>query len=450
MDADDETAGALGRTWLSDRPWEVLTRLTELDHRLAGHPGDREAASVVADAFAAAGLRDVHEEPFELRRWTPGEVELAVTVPDRDVTRSFEAVALPYCPPYDATAPLVDVGHGTPEELAAADVGGALAITSTESPPELGRLYHRVEKVGQAAAAGAEGFVFVNHVPGQLPPTGALRFGDEASIPGVGVSLEAGEWLREYADEGARVRLRVDARTEDGRSRNVVGHLGPDTDDEVLVVAHHDSHHIAEGALDNGCGVATIVGMAAMLADLERDLERRVRFASVSGEEIGLLGSEALAGSVEVDAVHAIVNVDGAGRHRDLRALTHTSGALSDVVEEIAGAVDHPVRISDGPHPYSDHWPFLRAGTPSLQLHSEEPTGEGRWERGWGHTQADTRDKADPRTIREHAMLAGLLVRAVASADLPRVDPAEVREQLTEMGAREGMLAADIWPDGWD
>lgn len=445
---NDALAEVLGKAWQNDRPWAVLTQLTELGPRVAGHPGEGQAASIVSTALEEAGVGDVHEEPFEMLRWTSEGADLAVRLPNRDLSRSFEAIALPYAPAYDGSAPLLDVGHGTPAELADASVSDAIALTSTKTPPDFGRHYHRVEKVGHAAAAGAEGFVFVNHDDGQLPPTGTLEFGTQAPIPGVGVSKETGAWLREYADEGARAHLRVNAGTDRGHGRNVLGRLGPDTDETVLVLAHYDSHDVGEGALDNGCGVATVVGMADLLAAM--DLERGVVIAALSGEELGLLGSGALADSVDVDSVHAVVNVDGAGRFRDLTATTHTSTPLADLVERVADDMGHPVPADDRPHPYSDHWPFLKTGVPCLQLHSRDAETEGPWDRGWTHTRADTRDKADPRIIREHAMLGGLLVRALTRTDLPRVDPDTVRDRLVANDADDGMRVAGIWPDAWD
>ncbi|WP_415379967.1 M28 family peptidase [Halosimplex sp. TS25] len=448
---DDAAAAALGRAWLADDSWDLLTRLTELDDRLGGHPGDRRAAELVAGALGDAGVRNVREEPFDVNRWTRGRTELAVSVPERDVERSFEAVALPYSPAYEGEAPLVDVGYGTPQELDEADVAGAVAVTRTATPPDFGRPYHRAEKVGHAAAAGAEAFVFTNHVPGQLPPTGSLRFNREAAIPGLGVSKETGDWLREYAAEGARTHVRVDAETEPATSRNVVGVVGPSSQGEageVVVLAHFDAHDVGEGALDNGCGIATAVGMARILA--ATDLDRRVRIAGVSCEELGLVGSEALAADLALGDVHAVVNVDGAGRYRELNALVHASDAMAELASDVADAVGHPVSVQERPHPYSDHWPFLREGVPTLQLHSKAPDAEGTWDRGWTHTRADTRDKADRRNLREHAMLAALLVREIAATDLPRLDTAVVCEQLEAYGADEGMRAADIWPDGWE
>ncbi|WP_435176625.1 M28 family peptidase [Halorussus sp. AFM4] len=431
----------LGAAWTDDYPWEFITRLTEIDSRMAGSPGERRAADLVAEGFERAGAREVEIEAFEMNRWSRGDAELAVTDP---VERSFETVALPYSPAGEVRGELVDAGHGTPDELDAVDVDGRIVVASTTTPPG-SRFVHRMEKFGHAAAAGAAGFVFRNHKPGQLPPTGSLRFDSEAAIPGVGVSKETGDWLTDYADRGATAVLRVDARTEPGTSHNTHAQLGPDTDEEILVVGHHDAHDIAEGALDNGCGITVVVAAARLLAELDPDT--RVRVAGVGCEEVGLLGADALAERLDLDSVRAVVNVDGAGRFRDLRAHTHGSEAMEELVESVADEANRPVAVREQVHPFSDHWPFLKRGVPALQLHSES----GERGRGWTHTHADTRDKVDDRNLREHAMLTALLVRELArTGDVPRPSASSVAGNLRAGDYEEGMRAAGIWPEGWD
>ncbi|MFC5972237.1 M28 family peptidase [Halomarina salina] len=448
---DDDTDAALGRAWRDDYPWTFLTRLTELGDRMGGSPGERKAADLVSEAFEAVDA-DPQVEPFEMHRWTRGDAELAVRA-ERDgepVERSFETIALPYSPAGDVTGPLVDVGYGTPDEIddVGEELAGGIAVASTDTPPEKGRFVHRMEKFGHAAAAGAQAFVFANHVPGQLPPTGSLKFDAEAAMPGVGVSTETGDWLTEYADLGAEATVRVSATTDRAESRNVVGTLGPDTDEEVVVVAHFDAHDIAEGAQDNGCGITTVVSAARILATM--DLDCRVRLVGVSCEETGLMGAEALADSLDLSTVKAVVNVDGAGRARNLRAYVHGHDGVHDLAERVVADAGQPLSVTEQPHPYSDHWPFVRAGVPALQLHSQPPDGAERG-RGWGHTHADTRDKVDVRDVREHAILTALLVDELASADpLDRVDPGTLADQLREADAERGMRAADLWPDDWD
>ena len=455
----DALAPALGRTWTDGEPWRFLTDLTAIGSRMAGSDGERRAAGVVAEAFERAGLADVDTEPFELDAWERESAALRVRIPNRDVAdgetvREFESIALPYSPAGAVAGELVDVGYGTPAEIDERGVEGRIAVASTTTPPG-GRFVHRMEKFGYAIDAGAVGFVFVNHLDGQLPPTGSLTFGGEADAVAVGVSKETGAWLREYAvgeggsgvtdGDSVEAEVAVEATTEPGESRNVVGRAGPDTEERLLLLAHYDGHDIAEGALDNGCGIATAATAARILT--EADLPIGVDVVAVGAEEVGLLGAEHLAETVDLDRVRGVINVDGAGRHRDLVALAHASDAAASIAESVSAATRQPIAVDAEPHPFSDQWPFVRRGVPALQLHSDS----GDRGRGWGHTHADTRDKVDDRNVREHAMLTALLVCEFAAPerDAPRLDRDDLAAAFRDADFETGMRAADLWPDDW-
>ena len=443
----DTDAATMGRAATDPFPARFLERLTDVGNRMGGHPGERRAAELVASALADADANP-REVPFPITRWTRGEAELVAPAGPDDSARSFETVGLPYTPAGDVHAPLVDAGQGTPAELDGVDCAGGIVLARQGSPGE--RQVHRMEKYGHAVAAGAEAFVLVNDTPGGLPVTGTLRFGEPGAVPAVGVSHEAGERLGRYTADGASARLRVEAEADEASARNVVGELGPDTDECVVLLAHMDAHDVGEGALDNGCGLTVAVEAARLLAD--RPLGRRVVVAGVSCEETGLLGSRALADSLDLDSVTAVVNVDGAGRARDLKAYTQGSEAVERIARETAEGVEQPLAVEDRPHSYSDHWPFLRAGVPSLQLHSVPPDDDGSWgPRGLpvAHTRADTLDKVEIRNVREHAGLCALLVDALTRADPPRVDSDGLADRLREDDAEAGMRAAGIWPEGW-
>ena len=442
MDLDDDLAAAVGRVWIDTLPWEFITDLTALGGRMGASEGEARAADLVAEAFEEIGLDRVRRQRFDATEWRRGETTLRVTAP---ADRAFDAIALPYSPAGEASGELVDVGYGTPEEIAAVDVAGKIAVASTTTPGD-SRFIHRMEKFGTAAEAGAEAFVFVNHVPGQLPPTGALTFGEEAAIPAVGVSTETGAWLTEYANEDGEADLSVDAETVADESQNVLARTGPMTDEYVLVLAHYDGHDISEGALDNGCGVATLLAAAQVLVAADPDIG--VRFAAVGCEETGLLGSEHLAETTDLDGVKAVVNLDGAGRFRDLVAMTHTSEATARIARRVGERTHQPVDVREEPHPFSDQWPFVRRGTAALQLHSDS----GERGRGWGHTHADTRDKVDDRCIREHGVLAALMVRELAdeATEIPVLDPYELEEAFREADFEPGMKAAGLWPAEWE
>ena len=456
-------APALGRAWTDDEPWRLLTDLTAIGSRMAGSDGERRAAAVVAEAFERAGVADVDTDAFGLDAWERGSAELRVRVPDRaggETAREFESIALPYSPAGAVAGELVDVGYGTPAEVDERDVEDRIVVASTTTPSG-GRFVHRMEKFGYAIDAGAVGFIFVNHLDGQLPPTGSLTFGGEADAVAVGVSKETGAWLREYAvgggvggdvggsgasDATAEAELAVEATTAPGESRNVVGRVGPDTDERLLLLAHYDGHDVAEGALDNGCGLATVATAAGILTEAE--LPIGVDVVAVGAEEVGLLGAEHLAETVDLDRVRGVINVDGAGRHRNLVALAHASDAAASIAKSVSAATRHPIAVDAEPHPFSDQWPFVRRGVPALQLHSDS----GDRGRGWGHTHADTRDKVDDRNIREHAMLTALLVREFAAGerDVPRLGRDRLVGEFRDADFETGMRAADLWPENWE
>jgi Zn-dependent M28 family amino/carboxypeptidase len=440
---------ALGAAWRSEESWRLLADLTELETRMTGSEGEHRSAELIAEACRSAGLRDVSIEDFDLQAWHRGDTTLELLAP---VERTVEAIALPYSPAADVDGPLVDVGHGMPAEIEARDVTDAIVLASTDTPPRKGRFVHRQESYGVAVDEGAAAFLFANHVPGQLPPTGTLGAGTEAEIPGLGISHETGEWLRRYTggDDPDRPEPRahcsVSADVEPASGHNVVGVLGPASDDELLVLAHHDAHDIGDGALDNGSGVATLLAALRVLSAIETDLGCQVRIAVTSGEEIGLLGSTALAERLDLDSIRAVLNIDGAGRFRDLSTFSHGSVPLAELAEQVMDAVGHPHRHEHSPHPHSDHWPFLQSGIPALQLHSDS----GERGRGFTHTSADTLDKADRRAIREHGMLAALFVHALTRTELPRLSTDQLATAFANAGYERGMKAMGEWPGAWD
>ena len=78
----------------------------------------------------------------------------------------------------------------------------------------------------------------------------------------------------------------------DLQGANLVAIGEGETDDAVVVVAHHDTVRGSPGADDNGAGVATLIELARQLAG--RRFRRTVILAAPDFEEIGLVGSRYL------------------------------------------------------------------------------------------------------------------------------------------------------------
>jgi Zn-dependent M28 family amino/carboxypeptidase len=429
--------GWIGETFTSDVGWSHLERLVDIGNRMAGSPGEREALTATRDALAAVGARNASVEGFDVQGWVRGSS--AVETPDGDA----DSIALPRSPAGNVTGPLVDCGDGLPADFDR-DLEGAVVLVSSTVPDHYDRFIHRREKYYRAVEAGAAAFVFRNHTPGCLAPTGSV--GTDAAplgpVPAVGVSREVGTRLSRR-HEGAAVSVRVDCETPSAESGVVRADLGPDTDRAVYLTSHVDAHDIAEGAVDNAAGTATVIEVARALIARESDLSRRVRIVCFGAEEVGLRGSKREVARIDPDAVQALVNCDGVCRGRTLQWYTHGFDELGAAVEGVADRFGHPVSVRPTQHPHSDHWPFVARGVPALLVSSD---GDDRG-RGWGHTRADTLDKLERRTLREGAILVTGVVAALADADrIGRHDPETIAAALEREDLAAGLRATGDWP----
>ncbi|ELZ91721.1 aminopeptidase [Haloferax mucosum ATCC BAA-1512] len=427
-------------TFTSEVGWTHLETLVDIGNRMAGSPGEREAMEATRDALERVGARNARIDPFEIQGWVRGDSAIYA----RDTTQS--CIALPRSPAGTTSGELVDLGYGLPEDFDR-DLSGKVVVVSSTVPDHYDRFIHRREKYYYAVEAGAAGFIFANHVPGQLPPTGSVGTADApiGDIPAVGVSKEVGARLgRRF--EGDEVTLDVTCEAPETDSGNVHAELGPKTDDEVLVTSHLDAHDIAEGAMDNGAGTAMVVELARALAAREDELETRVRFVCFGAEEVGLVGSEYEADRLDAERsnVKAIVNNDGVVAGRTLKLHTHGFDELEAVAETVSDRFDHDISTIPEQLPHSDHWSFVAHGVPAYMVGSVK---EGRG-RGWGHTHADTIEKLESRTLREQAILLTELTVELTRDDreIPHADPDDIAAALEAEDQAEGMKVTGDWP----
>lgn len=460
-----------GEAWTSEDAYATLRELCDrFGHRFAGSRGEAAAAAFMADRFRAAGLQGVHLEPFGYLGWVRGSDRIDVLSP---VAATIRGLALPYCPAGTLEAELRSVGDGEAESYAAAGAGdgalrGKIVLSAAETAGRAGRpSSHRRDKYMRAVQAGAAAFLYVNQNPGDMPVTGGLEGGGvhPAPIPGLSLGFETGAYLLRLLERGpVRLRVGVEAAFPAVESANVVAELPADPESphghEVVIAGGHlDSHDIAPGALDNGAGVVVIAEAARILAAVVRDrgrgLARTVRFVLFGAEEIGLLGSyEYVARHREtLDRVRLMLNLDTTGRG--------APGSESIVVSGIPDLVPwfrtmwsehgYRVEVHDRFTSSSDHFPFAMAGVPSANVGTTETTAaaQGLVGRGWGHTTADTFDKANPKGLQSASMVAAWVLARVASADdwpTRRRAPHEVEAQLEATGMLDDLMASGRWP----
>ena len=145
---------------------------------------------------------------------------------------------------------------------------------------------------GQATGSVAGGTVFVQ--------SGGNRGLNDPPVPAQ-LSLAAEHYgiLMRNVEKNVPVALEVNIENkfydDDLNSFNIIGEIpGTDKASEVVMVgAHFDSWHTGTGATDNAAGSAIMMEVMRILKATGLPLRRTVRIALWTGEEEGLLGSQA-------------------------------------------------------------------------------------------------------------------------------------------------------------
>lgn len=259
------------------------------------------------------------------------------------------------------------------------------------------------------------------------------------------MSKELGERLQRYGADGP-VRIDVDIACENGllASCNAEAVVGPDTDREILVTAHHDPHDTAEGAKDNGVRCALVVELGRLLVEAEDCLDTRVRLATFGAEELALNGSCHYEATHDLDAVECVVNIDGAGASRTPEIRPYGFDGVRAVSERVADSFGSSFAVDEDFFPYTDAWPFVEAGIPAVTAGSTSD-GSGR---GWANTHVGTLDKLDRRDLRALAAiyLGAVLELAADGTELTRRLPESARRLIEESGERS-LRVAGLWSE---
>jgi hypothetical protein len=216
-------------------------------------------------------------------------------------------------------------------------------------------------------------------------------------------------------------------------SYNTIAEIpGSDKADEVIMLGGHlDSWHAATGATDNAIGCAIMMEAARLLKNLGVKPRRTIRVALWSGEEQGLLGSQAYVkehfGSFEnpkagYEKFGGYFNIDsGTGRVRGVSIFGPSGAAfvMRDVLtpfsaDGLVGAVPTNRRELGG----SDNTSFNQAGLPGIGM-GQDPIEYFNYT--W-HTNLDTYERILEDDVKKDAMEVAWAVYQLAMRDdlLPR------------------------------
>jgi Iap family predicted aminopeptidase len=449
----------IGEAWQSIQIHDNMIILAdEIGSRFAGTLSEKQAQKYLVSKLKEYGYDNAKAIPFKYYGWERGKVSLKMTEP---FEREFKAISLAMSPGGTVEAKVIDLGTGSPEEFETVDpeeVKGKIVLCSSATSPS-GKRIHRRTKYGYAVNYGAVGFIFMNHNPGQLEPTGSLRpsYRMGGEIPGIGVSLETGShMLRLAKGKQLKVKFSDDSRVvPDSQSANIVAELPGKEDEWIIIGGHYDGHDISQGAMDNLSGTAVTIELARLLKPYEGKFKRGIRFICFGCEELGVTGSTAYVADhlEEMKKTAIMVNLELGGLSY-INGMKHAAFTvyqpqeMKNWIENFLDEVDYPTSVLEGLSAASDHWPFVMQGVPAIYMHEEPSMRQLVEGRGWGHTTADYMDKVDHRNLQEGAMLmVRLLLRLVTqSEEIARHTPKnELIERLEKKNMRKTLEIELKW-----
>jgi hypothetical protein len=256
-------------------------------------------------------------------------------------------------------------------------------------------------------------------------------------VPTIVMSNEDYGRITRILADGTDVTLEFDVVNrvypEGKTSYNTVAEIpGTDKADEVIMLGGHlDSWHAATGATDNAIGCAIMMEAARILKTLGVKPRRTIRVALWSGEEEGLLGSQAYVkehfGAFEnpkpgYEKFGGYFNIDsGTGRVRGAGVFGPPEGAniMREILapfkdDGVVGATASRSRNLGG----SDNTSFNQAGLPGIGM-GQDPIeyNSHTW-----HTNLDTYERILEDDVKKDAVTVAWSIYQLAMRDdlLPR------------------------------
>ncbi len=466
--------------------------------RLTGSPNHKAAAEWAVKQMTAWGLENAHLEPWDFKHpgWANERLTAHLIAPVKDplvcevlawtpstkgtVTAKAHHLLMPERPSQDQLTSFFASQKANVRGKIVL-IGKAAVIPVNLTPPAKRQ---SDEQAAQRYGLNARPFAFPTPSPTPTPapnaprPLNARQIDEQldAFLKGNGAAVRVNDAGREFRqirafnnrtfdvnkvvptvvmsnEDFGRITRILNDGTEVTAEFNIVNHVypegatsyntiaeirGSDKADEVIMLGGHlDSWHAATGATDNAIGCAIMMEAARILKALDVKPRRTIRVALWSGEEQGLLGSQAYVkqhfGSFEdkkpgYEKFGGYFNIDsGTGRVRGASVFGPPEAAsiLREILEPfkndgVMGAVPSRSRRLGG----SDNTSFNQAGLPGIGM-GQDPIeyNSHTW-----HTNLDTYERILEDDVKKNAMIVAWSVYQLAMRDalLPRLPAAEM------------------------
>ncbi len=433
----------------------VFATLTDdIGPRLTASPAFTRAVEWSRDRMRTIGLTNAHTESWPFGRgWVLDGLTIEMTAPRFTPLIGYAEAWSPSTQGGVTGTPVMIGGKSAADVAAMRDrLKGAIVLmqpeaafitadrpqpTSSEAPVRTGappplrrqdpaearQITQTLREAGAAllvrTSIGEHGTVFVQR-----------RDEGPGAIPSIVIAGEHYDMLVRMLARKLPVTLHVNIKshyvTDDTNGYNVIGDIpGSDpqlNDDVVILGAHLDSWHTAEGAADNADGAASVIEAARILRAIDAHPKRTIRFALWGGEEEGLLGSKAYvnahyagdANRAARDHVFVYLNEDpGYGPVygwylEETPAVQPLFDAWLEPLKALGARRNVLAKIGA-----TDHLSFRDAGIPGFNAIQEYATYDVRIH----HTNMDTPERLRPEDLKQSAVALAWFAWQAANTD---------------------------------
>ena len=282
-----------------------------LGARMAGTDAEEKGAEYMASQMAAAGLKNVHIEVYDIFLFEVKTAEVSIVPygPTGSIPKplssptSFKDKSDFVVQGFSGSHPwssfkddltIYDMGNGT-TNASWKNAGGKCGLLHTDQWTLSDTLLFRKAMEYHLSCLALHNKAIHAEI-GYVPIFKGVYLGPDesyAEIPFFMMSKVMGDQVTGAAQNGSKMRLNFDIPKSKNPVRVIIGDVpGRERSDKyVMLGAHSDTVYNGPGQVDNTAGTVTVLEMARNMAK-ERP-KVTIRFAGFGGEEEGLLGSNA-------------------------------------------------------------------------------------------------------------------------------------------------------------
>lgn len=405
-----------------------MVALTDIGPRVSGSAEEQAGIDYVASRLRESGL--VVETPdFPIRRWREDVVAV------RAGNVQIEATAVPFAgtlPKGEHRLPVAYIEGGAEFDVAqAGDLAGKAWLMARDAYIH----YPDTALVERLGVHNPAALIFTASPGHRGVPVVFYNFRDSDRMPAPPcLVISHDDMARLVAEGAAELTVALEAEVVNGNSRNVVGTLKGEQEDEIIVVcAHHDSAPTSPGACDNAGGCATVLELARVFAAGPKP-RRTIHFCTWGSHETGMHGSEAYIRAAQAAgrSVVAAINFDTIGMTVGEDRVNILGGpAWNRLMDSIVEGTGIEPVVQRGPG-FTDYTNFGAAGIPAVSVAQSYFN--------FNHTPFDSIDRCSPRGLIKPLAMGKALLDAILEA-------ADHRQDFSETQRREVQSFNGRW--GW-